>query len=1788
MKILPKSQVIFRGLQLLLPVALLSVAASLYPAATDVTTNSAISGGGFSRGNLNAFTSAAALDGKDSPRIPWDQIGTETDRRYSGQSLAISREGQGVRLRVAFQKLEGLATLDGLWLDSTKPGIGCERFRVLATAVGRSGSPGHSLKRLPITGRVAVGESEVHFARDGLTEEYRVGVNGLRQDFVVVERPAGGSGLYLLLEVTGATVDTAPYGAKLTLPGGREIAYSRLHVTDATGRELPARMEAEAADRLRVLVDDADASYPVRIDPTFSDADWVSMNPRSQDANGTVNDMVTDDSGNLYIGGSFTVVGGIQAKSIAKWDGSSWSALGTGIDGAVYALAISEGKLYAGGMFTSAGGTEAHNIAQWNGETWSQTGLGAGGGVWALEASGSSIYAGGHFTMSGSSTSIYLAKWIGSSWIPVPGLLDKEQHSLHHTVVTNIAIAGESIYASGFLRFEGQDDFGGSRVWHSPLARFDTEWKHVPGAQGTISALEMSPNGLYVGGEFPGVGHVTVTPTPNGDIVNYEVNSRNIAIWTGSSWTGLGSGIEVPVTALKMHDGKLFVAAGGQFYPAPGVMIPQNRRLSAIWNGSWERLATSDYVYSGDTGEWISTGGKKMELLIYAFAAVDGHIVSAGYGGTAAGLSIWRDGAWRPLDAENPGHVHAVSISGSDLFIGGSFTAIGGVPANNIARWDGNGWRALGDGIDGPVYALAEAGTSIGGEGRVFAGGAFTTAGGVSANHIAKFDPSSGWQGLGDGLSGNSPVVRALAVKGTDLFAAGEFTAAGGNPAGNIARWNGSAWSPLGAGLDGPARSLAMMGGDLYVGGDFIGASAVVANGVARWNGSSWAALGGGVGGVLPSVHTLLANGTDLYAGGSFTTAGGGTANRIAKWNGSSWSALGAGLDGPVSALAMSGASLYVGGRFSTGGGMVANRIARWNEGAWSPLGSGLDGTAVNALAISGMNLYVGGHFKTAGGKDSINLALADLAGRPLMVVSGNSVGIANGDSSPNLADHTDFDTVPVMGVAVSRTFTILNTGRAELDLTGSPRIAIIGANAADFTISSMPALSLAPDAATAFMIEFRPGAPGLRSAMVVIPNSDPDRSFFTFSIQGTGSGPKIEITGNDLPISNEDTTPSADDHTYFGSVSTAAITSRTFGVKNVGNQPLVLTSPGTKVSIYGLDADDFSVESGPAPTLLPNESTTFRIRFSPRMIGPRNATIAIASNDSLDHPFTFAIRGDGDPAYALTIHASGGTVLKDPPLSAFPYGHLVTLTALPAEGNSFLGWRGALSGNANPASLNIYGDTAITAIFGVPLPVALDATELTWTASASGTWFGQTGTTRDGEDAAQSGSTGNGQESWMETTVVGPGAINFWWKVSSESNYDWLEFYLDGTLQTGRISGNVDWQRKTYPLASGSHVLRWRYVKDGGVTGGSDAAWVDQVIFERPPYTLIVDARGGSVAVSPQKAGYDHGETVTLTATPAEGGSFLGWHGSLAGLANPVTLTMDANKTVTASFTLPLPPALDAEELTWTTDGNRNWSGQTATTHDGVDAAQSGAIVHNQQAWMETTVSGPGTLSFWWRVSSENNYDWLEFYLDGALQTGRISGNVDWQMKTYSLGAGNHTLSWRYAKDGSQSSGSDAAWVDEVSWTPGGGFESWAATHFAPAQLEDLDISGPDADPDRDGRINLLEWAFGTLPTDNSDAGTVRLSGNTVMQPGNPATRILTSPAFSAHAVFCRRPDYALSRLNYTISFSADLETWEVSAAIPVVLSSDGVVELCSVPFPATVGGRAPRFFRLRVETSL
>ena len=287
---------------------------------------------------------------------------------------------------------------------------------------------------------------------------------------------------------------------------------------------------------------------------------------------------------------------------------------------------------------------------------------------------------------------------------------------------------------------------------------------------------------------------------------------------------------------------------------------------------------------------------------------------------------------------------------------------------------------ASGAGVNGPVRAV----TTFGG--NLIVGGQFSTAGGPSAPPYPQTSTTgiAGWNGTGWfslGGVGMNNTVMSLATFGPDLIAGGLFTTANGVPASHIAKWNGTTWSPLGPGLNGDVYALAVLNNELYAGGAFTKAGGTTVNYIAKWNGSAWSSVANGMNG---SVHALKTISGALYAGGGFTKEGNvNNFKRIAKWYGSAWSKLGAGVDGisTVFALTDFDGYLIVGGQFATtGGGVVTPGIARWSGTTWAALGSGMNNTVASFATFDdgsghGPELYVGGYFTTAGGSAAVHIA---------------------------------------------------------------------------------------------------------------------------------------------------------------------------------------------------------------------------------------------------------------------------------------------------------------------------------------------------------------------------------------------------------------------------------------------------------------------------------------------------------------------------------------------------------------------------------------------------------------------------------------------------------------------------------------------------------------------------------------------------------------------------------------------------------------------------------------------
>ena len=349
----------------------------------------------------------------------------------------------------------------------------------------------------------------------------------------------------------------------------------------------------------------------------------------------------------------------------------------------------------------------------------------------------------------------------------------------------------------------------------------------------------------------------------------------------------------------------------------------------------------------------------------------------------------WRAG---PLNEGGAGvtSVNAMTTLGSRVVAGGAFDHPTGDPqaANNIVAYNGLLLSRLGLGMDGPVFALKSF-THPSGDHELIGGGEFTSAGGITADFIARWVedplgfPPAQWAPMGSGFNSS---VFAIERFNNATIAAGQFDLSGGTAVNRIARWNEETrtWQPMGAGAGGgmngsvralkayslPSPPLGRI--QLVAGGSYTTAGGAAANRIASWTDSTiapgspaWTAMGAGFDGTVLAIERHAGS---TYAGGDFTASGATTLNRIARWvpSSSSWVPVGngTGFNGTVSALKSSGANLYAAGSFTTVDGVTARRIARWNGSDWESM-QGDPNAEVTALALYNNELHAGGSFDT-------------------------------------------------------------------------------------------------------------------------------------------------------------------------------------------------------------------------------------------------------------------------------------------------------------------------------------------------------------------------------------------------------------------------------------------------------------------------------------------------------------------------------------------------------------------------------------------------------------------------------------------------------------------------------------------------------------------------------------------------------------------------------------------------------------------------------------------------------
>ena len=673
-----------------------------------------------------------------------------------------------------------------------------------------------------------------------------------------------------------------------------------------------------------------------------------------------VNALAWDNTNTLYIGGSFQNVNyydGGNASTynypwMVTWKVSSiynsvasgnWDNAVTSMSATVHSLHYNGSGVYAGGDFITAGGTTVNYAAYWNGSTWSKIANGLNSPVHSIKYYSPFVFCGGTFTLANESNvsnsnirTKFIAYTDNSSWYPLMETVlpygiktanistEKIYAVAYDSNLNRIYVGGDfknagGIYANNIAMYDV-----GSNIWY-PFIQSSTQ---INGVDNIVRALYFDGSYLYVGGDFTYAGGIQV---------NY------IAKWTGS-WSILndlstgGFGTDGPVYCITHYYQVVYI--GGAFSAVGGSVTATNVASWDSNNSLWGALS------SGSSGNQGVNG--RVYAILHSYGSFFGEAViiggsfdSAANGTSASNVVAWGNhyGSYEyyPLydqyqsNQGTNGPVYALARSTYDpsiLYVGGSFSAVGGQGTTNIASWKWAGylanfgtWASLGDNsINGIVRTLV-----CDNNYNLYVGGEFTEAkiDGSSTttvnNLVVYLESNEKYNTLptasststtikGSGANGTLGYVHSLCYNSgnTYLIVGGEFQYVYNSSQPSLKTKNiaiidtsSSTWiktpSPIPK-LNEKVFAIKYYTTDIFVGGHFTGLSSnqQPLKYIARWNiaDNLWYPIvennpipQNDMNGVDYDVYSFAFEGTttNLYVGGEFATGGGKTLNNIAK-----------------------------------------------------------------------------------------------------------------------------------------------------------------------------------------------------------------------------------------------------------------------------------------------------------------------------------------------------------------------------------------------------------------------------------------------------------------------------------------------------------------------------------------------------------------------------------------------------------------------------------------------------------------------------------------------------------------------------------------------------------------------------------------------------------------------------------------------------------------------------------------------------------------------------------------
>ena len=569
------------------------------------------------------------------------------------------------------------------------------------------------------------------------------------------------------------------------------------------------------------------------------------------------------------------------------------------------------------------------------------------GDIKAMVRDGSTIYIGGGFSYMGPSVEF------GAALDGTTGLVNPAYLRPNGTVWVSIPDGSGGWYIGGdFTAVGGQT--------RNKLARINSDgtlhdWN--PNAtNGAIYAMVLSGSTVYVGGNFGGG-----TSNRIGGQYRNRIAALDATTGAATDWDPNANGT---VRSILVNGSTVYV--GGDFisFGPTGSTVTRNRiaALDATKNTNnvittWNPDASSTVYSMVLSGSILYVGG--------GFATIGAQTRSKL---AAINLSDGTATSWNP--GVGNGNVLTMAMSGTTIYIGGSFSAtVGGQTRNRIAAIEASSGSATSwnPNADNNVNTIAINGSNV------YVGGTFTTIGSESRRFIAMLDASSGTSNSWN--PGSSNEVNTLFFQSGTLYAGGAFISMGGVTRNNLAAVNittgqPTSWDPN---ANNTVWAMSQSGSTLYVGGDFSTIGSQARGKIAAVNTSDGSVTDWDPNASGGSIRAVAVSGTTVYIGGNFTSVGGqarnmiaaldatvNTNNTIVAWN--------PGTEVLVRALAINGSTLYAGGDFTTIGGQARNKIAALNAStgvvtSWNPNAN----SDVYAIAVNAGTIYVGGSFTTIG-----------------------------------------------------------------------------------------------------------------------------------------------------------------------------------------------------------------------------------------------------------------------------------------------------------------------------------------------------------------------------------------------------------------------------------------------------------------------------------------------------------------------------------------------------------------------------------------------------------------------------------------------------------------------------------------------------------------------------------------------------------------------------------------------------------------------------------------------------